>query len=185
MNFIVYIISLIILLGCAYLVFRVIVRRDYIQKKRTTWISIFLETFIFALHANLAYLFIPAKWPALPILPTNKIILVVGLFFFITGVLITLFGMINLGLKTIFGLGAKKIYKSGLYRFSRNPQILAYGLALLGIVVLWPSWFAFFWFVSYSIIAHMMVTTEEEYLASLHDNTYKNYCIQVPRYLFK
>lgn len=185
MHWFVYFVSLFVLIGFSYLVFRIIVRRDYKYRKKTTWISVFLETFVFALHANLAYLFIPAKWPALPSLPTNKLILFIGLLLFITGLLITLIGMASLGLKTIFGWGADRVKHSGIYRLSRNPQILAYGLALIGIAVLWPSWYAVGWLLSYGVIAHMMVLTEEEYLSQLHGNTYKKYCTEVPRYLIR
>ena len=45
------------LLIMAFVVFRIIVRRDYLKKGKLGWMAVSLETLIFALHANFSYFF--------------------------------------------------------------------------------------------------------------------------------
>lgn len=175
----------ILLLLFSYVVFRVFVRGDYLQKGKTTWITITLETLVFALHANFSYIFIPAKWPALPAMSLGSVQNIIALALFCLGIISTLMAMINLGYNRVFGHGDDQLRQSGFYRFSRNPQLLTYGLALVGVALFWPSWYALPWIIIYILIAHMMVITEEEYLHKLHGERYEHYCKQVPRYMIK
>ena len=182
MKNIIYFIGAFLLIVFAVVVFRVFVHRDYQRKGRTTWLSIFLETLIFALHANFSYIFLPVGWPGLPALPENPYHLAVGLTLIAVGLVIVISAMIGLGLKKVFGLGADEIRKSGLYRFSRNPQLVAYGLVIIGFASLYLSWYSLGWVLLYGIIAHIMVLTEEEYLRKLHGEKYEQYCQCVPRW---
>jgi protein-S-isoprenylcysteine O-methyltransferase Ste14 len=56
-------------------------------------------------------------------------------------------------------------------------------LVVIGVVVLWPSWYALGWVVLYGIVVHLMVLTEEEHLRAVHGEEYERYCSRVPRYL--
>jgi protein-S-isoprenylcysteine O-methyltransferase Ste14 len=183
MKIIIYLISSLLFLLFAFLVFRVLLRRDYQNKGRTTWFTIILETLVFALHANFSYLFIPAVWPAWPTLSENSFQQTMGLILIVFGIILTLAAMASLGYKRLFGQGSDAIAQSGFYRFTRNPQIIFYGLVVIGIAVLWPSWYAVFWIILYGLIAHMMIITEEEYLLTMHGENYQVYCKKVPRYI--
>jgi protein-S-isoprenylcysteine O-methyltransferase Ste14 len=183
MKFFIYIIFAILLLGLSFFVFRVLVRKDYQNKGRTTWITIILETLIFALHANFSYLFIPAVWPHFPALPSNNLQLSIGSSLICIGIITTLIAMISLGFKRLFGQESDSIKQSGFYRFTRNPQLLTYGIAVIGFALLWPSWYSFSWIFLYGLIAHMMIITEEEYLHKMHGDAYEQYCKRVPRYI--
>jgi cytochrome c oxidase assembly factor CtaG len=55
----------------AYIVFRVIIKKDYKRRLRLSPISYLLEIIVFAFHANLFYLAIPAKWPYLTQIPED------------------------------------------------------------------------------------------------------------------
>ena len=61
-----YLVFAFLLLLFAYVVFRVIVRADYLRKGKLSFISIILETLMFALHANFMYVYIPVRWPQFP-----------------------------------------------------------------------------------------------------------------------
>jgi protein-S-isoprenylcysteine O-methyltransferase Ste14 len=89
----------------------------------------------------------------------------------------------NLGFKTAIGDHPGQLHRAGPYRWSRNPQLLFYGILLLGYVILYPSWQALAWIVLYGGIAHIMVLTEEEHLGAQFKDEYQNYCRQVPRYI--
>jgi protein-S-isoprenylcysteine O-methyltransferase Ste14 len=184
MQILLFLIGSVLLLLFSYIVFRVLLRNDYLIKGRTTWITITLETLVFALHANFSYIFIPAKWPDLPLMSLTTIQNFIAFSLFWIGIITTVMAMINLGYKRVFGYGDDQLRQTGFYRFSRNPQILTYGLALVGVGLFWPSWYALAWILLYVPIAHLMVITEEEYMTKLHGEKYEQYCRQVPRYLF-
>jgi protein-S-isoprenylcysteine O-methyltransferase Ste14 len=54
---------------------------------------------------------------------------------------------------------------------------------VIGIALLWPSWYALGWVALGAVIAHMMVLTEEEHLRRTLGESYLAYCQNVPRYV--
>jgi len=169
-----------------FLVFRVFVRRDYEHKGELSKLSITLEFLIFALHTNLCYTFLPVKWPLLPALPENKILLGFGFGLIAVGLVMTLWAMSGLGFEKAMGHDQKKGLKhSGFYQHVRNPQIVFYGILLIGLTFLWPSLYALGWLLVYAAIAHMMVRTEEEHLLRIYRDEYREYCEEVGRYFPK
>jgi protein-S-isoprenylcysteine O-methyltransferase Ste14 len=183
MDIAVYFVAAFLLLILAFIIFRVCVRRDYQRKGRLTWFSTSLEVLIFAVHANFSYIYIPAKWPALPLLPENPFHLAAGLTVSIIGLIGVVFGMTGLGFRRAFGQEVGELKQSGFYGLTRNPQILAYGFVVVGFAVLWPSWYSLGWVVLYAVIAQMMVLTEEEHLRKIGGEAYERYCERVPRYI--
>ena len=89
------------------------------------------------------------------------------------------------GLRRAFGLETQEFISTGLYRITRNPQILGGYLLVIGVAVQWPSWYAVVWIVLYGVIGHWMILSEEEHLQKVFGNEYTLYCEQVPRYLLK
>jgi protein-S-isoprenylcysteine O-methyltransferase Ste14 len=164
-------------------VFHVVVKRDYLEKGRLTLVSILLEFLVFAFHANLPYLYIPASWPWLPPLEQHPIMNTAGIFLMLNGMIGVVTAMSNLGLRATIGQPKERFHCEGLYRWSRNPQIITYGLVVLGFALLWPSFFSVLWVMLYGIVSHIMVCTEEEYLEKTYGFEYENYCEKVPRYL--
>lgn len=183
MHILSYLAAILFVLACAYLTFRVVVRRDYAQKGRLGWFAALLETAIFALHGNFSYLYLPVAWPALPPLPENIWLGVVGLLLFVIGLVGVVAGMTGLGLGRAFGQEVDQVKRSGLYSKTRNPQIVAYGLVVLGWAVPWLSWCALGWVLLYGAIAHLMIITEEEHLRAVGGEAYVRYCEAVPRYI--
>ena len=91
--------------------------------------------------------------------------------------------MIALGARQTLGQQTETLYRSGLYQYTRNPQIVAYGFAIIGAAILWPSVYGLGWVLIYGAIAHMMVLTEEEHLKRTFGTQYEHYCREVTRYL--
>ncbi len=175
-----YFISAFLLLLFGFVTFRVLVRRDYLKRGRLTPLSVFLEYAVFFLWGSLAYLDLlsaPSISRVGPILRLIAWVLIIG------GVGITLFAMARLGIRRIHGLDSKVLEASGLYGVTRNPQIVASGLAVVGYALYWPSWHTAGWAALYLAICHMMVLTEEEHLRSVFGEQYARYCARVPRYL--
>jgi len=175
--------GILITFAAAWLIFRVFVRRDYLQKGSLSGFSTFLEFLIFGGHANLPYLYFDVPWPQLPPLPENSSQLILGLVIGSLGLLATLGFMSHLGFGTAVGKKPSGLRQTGPYRWSRNPQLLTYGLLLLGCLILYPSWQAAAWLILYGGISHLMVITEEEHLGNLFGEDYQNYSSQVPRYI--
>lgn len=175
-----YLLSAFIILFAAFLIFRKVVRRDYYRKGRLTPISTLLEILVFFLFSASAYIFVPSDWPAVHVSP---IPMTIGWIFITIGLAIMSIAMGGLGLRRSLGQEVNVLKQGGLYRITRNPQILGWGLALIGLVVLWPSWYVLGWLIQYAIITHMMALTEEEHLHAIHGNDYAQYCRRVPRYL--
>jgi protein-S-isoprenylcysteine O-methyltransferase Ste14 len=142
-----------------------------------------LEFIVFAGHANLSYLNLSVPWPQFPELEPHPLLNTIGGILIFIGLIGVLAGMFRLGFGATMGQGKGSVFKKGLYRWSRNPQLVAYGIILLGWLALFPSWGGLLWFLAYLPAAHFMAVTEEEYLANQHDADFTRYCQEVPRYL--
>lgn len=176
-----YLVSAFILILFSYITFRVIVKKDYSKKRRLTFISYSLELLIFALHANFMYLFLPVKWPNIPHFPENIILRIISIVFIIIGFIIVAISMFGLGYGRTMGQDKQLLKTKGLYKYSRNPQLIGYGMILVAFVLLYLSWFSLGWFIIYLIIAYFMIKTEEEFLTSNYVKEYQKYCDEVPR----
>ncbi len=172
--------SIVVLLG--YITFGIFVRKDYEREGKLSSFSSFLEFLIFAGHANLAYVFLPVKWPAFPTFPENIFQAIFGLLLLLLGLVFTLWAMSGLGFQKAFGQDQVGLNRQGFYQYTRNPQIVAYTLVIIGLATMWFSIYAVGWVFVYFLIAHMMVRTEEEHLLRLFPNEYERYCRVVPRY---
>ena len=176
-----YIIIAVLFLLFSYVVFRMIVRRDYKKRMKLTPISYILEFLVFAVHANSIYLILPDQWPQLPPFPEDLILKTVSIVLFSIGVLILFISYFSLGNKPSLGMDKNKLKTDGIYKYSRNPQLVGYGLMLLAFTILFFSWLMLFWFFQYLIISFFMIKSEEEFLVQRYDDAYRDYCKKVPR----
>ena len=169
----------------AYLVFRKIVRRDYLRYGRLTRFSSALQLFVFLALICFPYVFAPDPWPWFWRLDQNPntLLATLGLIFIILGLVFAFGAMFWFGLRRAFGLEVVGLQRSGPYRLSRNPQLLGGYLLFLGVAMQWPSWYALGWILLYGHISHMMILTEEDHLLALFGEEYRRYCQEVPRYL--
>jgi len=176
-----YLVCSLIFLLISFLVFRVIVRNDYLKKSKLSPVSYSLEAIVFVVHANLMYLFIPVTWPHLPSLPGNLTLKLFFLVMLILGLAILTIAWFGLGTRRSFGQDKNKLNTSGIYKYSRNPQLVGYGIILLGFALLFISWYSFSWLVQYIIISYFMIRSEEEFLNLTYGEEYEKYCSAVPR----
>jgi protein-S-isoprenylcysteine O-methyltransferase Ste14 len=179
-----YLVSALLLLVTAFVVFRILVRRDYRLKGRPTPFTIFLELVVWGMIVCFPSIYNPQDWWLFWFAdaPVHPIIRFLGIIITTTGIAVMVVSMISLGFGTTFGQKHASLRRSGLYRFSRNPQIVGFWLMAAGVVLLWPSWHAVGWLLIIAIISHMMVMTEEEHLLRQLGGEYEQYCEQVPRY---
>ena len=162
----VYLISALFLLVTAYVVFRRVVRRDYLRRGHLTRLSSLLQLLVFVGLMSFPYLFNPPEWPWFWRLegPAGSQLRRLGLVLIVLGLVIAFGTMAWFGMRRALGLEVNALIQSGPYRVTRNPQIVGGSLLVIGSTVLWPSWYALGWMVLYVIVAHTMVLTEEEHL---------------------
>ena len=164
-----------------YIVFRVKVKKDYKNGQKLSTLSSVLEVLAFAGHANSLYLIIPTKWPYLPPIPENQIIRIIFTIMIGIGIIILLVSWFKLGTKTSLGVDKNKLQTDGIYKYSRNPQLIGYGIILASFALICFSYLSIIWFLLYLITTYFMVKTEEEFMLRKYKEEYKDYCRQVPR----
>lgn len=177
-----------LLLLCAgYVVFRLIVRKEYRLLGRLRRRSSYLQLVVFAGLMCLPYLYNPPDWPWFWMLngPTSLQQQIVGLVIILFGFVVAFGTMGWFGVQRAFGFQAEGLICTGPYRITRNPQILGGYLLVIGVTVQWPSWYSVIWIGLYGLIGHWMVMTEEEQLQRIFGETYEGYCRQTPRYIFR
>jgi protein-S-isoprenylcysteine O-methyltransferase Ste14 len=167
-------------LAVAFVVFRVVVRREYLRAGRLTPLSTLLEWLAIGSWVWFCWVNRPSDWPAVHVGPALQ---VVGWVLFIGGWAVALAGMLRLGLRRTHGLQVNALRQTGLYRLTRNPQIVAFLTAIAGYVVLWPTWRHVGTLVLLVVVCHMMIMTEEEHLRDVFGDEYERYCQRVPRYV--
>lgn len=172
-------IASVLLLVVAVLIFRR-VRNDYQTRGKLTPFASFLEVLIFFLHGSSSYVFLDST---LAHVNTRSLLFAVAVFCMFVGVGFTLTAMTRLGMRQSVGGEVTGLRESGFYRYTRNPQIVAYALVVIGYALLWPSWLGLLWVGVYAAIAHIMVRTEEEHLRKAYGEAYESYCARTPRYV--
>ena len=175
-----YFVRALLLLLLAFVTFRILVRQDYLRRGRLSPLSVFLEYAVFFGWAYFTYL----DWSAAaPISAAGPVLRPIAWTLITLGLGATLIAMARLGIRRMHGLDSCELEASGLYRLSRNPQIVGSSLAVLGYALYWPSWHTGGWLVLYLVICHLMVLTEEEHLRRVFGEDYERYCERVPRYV--
>lgn len=180
-----YIFLALLLLMVAYLVFRIIVRRDYAAQGRLSTFSSLLQLAVLLAFFSFPYLYNPPDWAlfwkASPTAPPG--LHLVGFILISTGMLCSFGTMAWFGIRRAFGIQVKGLKKEGPYRITRNPQLVGGYFMVLGPFLQWPSLYALGWILMFAIIAHWMIIAEEEHLHRIFGKEYEKYCSEVPRYL--
>lgn len=92
-----YLISASLLLSASCIVFRIILRQDYLHNRRVSFIPLMLELLVCGLYCNFPYLYLPFDWPELPTLPDSAARRILSLISITVGLTITLIGIASLG----------------------------------------------------------------------------------------
>jgi len=175
-----YFLSAFLLLGATLIVFRAFVRHDYLTRGRLTPFSTVLEWVVFFAWGWFTWV----DWPrAFPPADVSSLVATLGWIGLAVGMSGLFLGIAYLGFTRSNGLAVDVLRRSGPYRLSRNPQVVACTVAVIGYALLWPSWHTLGWVTLYAAMVHTMVLTEEEHLADVFGPAYARYRARVPRYL--
>ncbi len=175
-----YTIAALLLLAAAFGTFRLFIRRQYRRGGRLRPPAAFLEIMVFFLWGAFTWIDQPSDWPPSYVNPTVRFI---GWALVVAGLAVMLAAMAWLGFRRSLGLEVNVLVRAGPYRWTRNPQVVACAVAVVGYALLWLSWHTTGWVVLYAAMAHMMVLTEEEHLRNVYGEAYVRYRDRVARYL--
>jgi protein-S-isoprenylcysteine O-methyltransferase Ste14 len=166
------------LVAAAFFVFAR-VRLDYRAHGRLSRPIAILQTGFFCVYALFSYAFLDSR---LSHVNTVGLLFPVALVLMIIGFLMVVFSMPFLGRQS-FGGEVSSLRTSGLYQYSRNPQLVGGFFFIVGYAMLWPSWTGALWASIWLVIAHLMVRGEEAHLENVFGDEYRDYCARTPRYL--
>jgi protein-S-isoprenylcysteine O-methyltransferase Ste14 len=167
-----------VLLATAFIVFAK-VKSDYQLRGRLSRPIAILQTGYFCVYALCSYVFLDSR---LSHISAKGNLFFLAVVFMVIGLLMVAFSMPFLGRRS-FGVEVGGLRKNGLYRYSRNPQLVGGFIFIVGYAMLWPSWIGMLWASMWVIIAHLMVRGEEAHLESVFGEEYRDYCERTPRYL--
>jgi len=175
-----YLIVTIGLIVAAFVVFRVFVRNDYKRKGRLSPFSCFLQFFLFFLHALSSYVYID---PYFTKIDAQSPYFIPAVTCIAIGLVLLVISMIQLGLGDTVGTRMSGLRQSGLYRYTRNPGLVASIPLYIGFVLLWPAWTGIIWIGVLWVMFYIMVLTEEEHLKNIFGDEYESYCKKTPRFI--
>jgi protein-S-isoprenylcysteine O-methyltransferase Ste14 len=176
----IYLMTLIPLLLGSWMLYRTYLKMEYKRNQSLSAIPSIVQAALFFAWGGYPAIYLKKDWPITYVSPISRLIGQIGLGL---GLLIIVGGMVYLGIRRSFGMNVPRLHQSGVYKFSRNPQVMGCFLYIISFILLWPSWYAIGWGASLAIILHIMVKTEETHLKKVHGVDYLDYCKMVPRYI--
>jgi protein-S-isoprenylcysteine O-methyltransferase Ste14 len=166
------------LLAAAFFVFAR-VRSDYQTLGRLSRPVAILQVAYFCAYAFASYAFLDSRPSQVN---TAGLLFPLACVLMTIGFLLVAFSMPFLGQRS-FGREVGSLRTGGLYRYSRNPQLVGGFVFIVGYAMLWPSWQGALWASLWLVIAHLMVRGEEAHLETVFGDDYRDYCGRTPRYL--
>jgi protein-S-isoprenylcysteine O-methyltransferase Ste14 len=155
------------------------VRSDYQSRGRLSTPIAVLQVAYFCGYALSSYAFLDSR---LSHIGARGILLALAIVLMICGLAAVALSMPFLGRRS-FGSKVGSLRTTGIYHYSRNPQLVGSFLFILGYAMLWPSWLGAAWAAVWIWIARLMVKAEEAHLEATFGDEYRRYCWRTPRYV--
>ena len=173
-----------IISGLLFLVFSPLalwwLRREYKQHGKLTWFGSLVHVVMYAFHGMFCGTLALGASGSIPMGELAWL----GILLMIIGLVVTVVAMdLFHTLSRWVGNNTPGLQTKRLYRYSRNPQFVGYGLFILGFFVVWWNSIAWIGLLTYAALAYAVTLVEEEHLIRTYGESYREYCQQVPRYL--
>jgi protein-S-isoprenylcysteine O-methyltransferase Ste14 len=171
--------------GLLFLVFSPLclswLRREYKQQGKLSGFGSLLHVVMYGFHGMFCG---TLAWGAESTVPPIGTLAWLGLPLMVVGAGVTFYAM-DLFQKFSRWLGCDTpgLQTNKLYRYSRNPQFVGYGLFILGFFLAWWNSLAWVGLLAYAALVYVVTLVEEEHLIRTYGESYREYCQQVPRYL--
>ncbi len=157
------------------------IRADHRRLGRRSKQTAALVWIVWLLHGALTfYAAAESLWP-LPLGgrvlgPPGAALLVLGTGIFVAGI------VSFRSWKRLSGLEKDELVRSGIYRWSRNPQNVGWGLMLLGAALLGGSGAALLLVVVFWVSFRLYLVVEERHLARTYAGKYRHYQARTARF---
>ena len=138
--------------------------------------------FVYLIYTALAACVAWARiWP-LPL--DGDLALASGGVILLAGFSIVMAGMAEFGsVRKMSGRECPGLIRTGIYRFTRNPQNVGWGISLLGIALMGRSGLALLFSAIFFIAFRLYAPIEERYLEGLFGEEWRSYEQSVPRFI--
>ncbi len=154
-------------------------RREYKQHGKLTWFGSLIHVVMYAFHGMFCGTLALGASGSIPMGELAWL----GILLMVTGLIITVAAMdLFRKFSRWVGNNTPGLQTKNLYRYSRNPQFVGYGLFILGFFVIWWNSLAWLGLLAYAALAYAVTLVEEEHLIRTYGESYREYCQQVPRY---
>jgi protein-S-isoprenylcysteine O-methyltransferase Ste14 len=120
-------------------------------------------------------------WP-LPL--ERELAVALGAVILLAGFSVVMAGMAEFGsVRRASGRECPGLVRSGIYRFTRNPQNVGWGVGLLGIALMGRSGLALLFGAIFFLAFRLYAPIEERYLEGLFGEEWRSYEQSVPRFI--
>ena len=146
--------------------------------------SVFIACCVWSVYIMLSILNFYCAWHSVwPFNLDNIILSVAGILIVIIGGVLYVAGIVTFGsLRRASGLLNDQLITKGIYRFSRNPQLLGWGFVISGVSLIGESGLALLISFLYWVACHCQVLIEERHLKKVFGDEYKLYIARTHRY---
>jgi len=165
------------LLAGAFFVFAR-VKSDYQNRGKLSRQVATLQVAYFCIYALSSYVLLDAR---LSQVNTDGVFFPFAIVLMLLGFLMVVLSMPFLGIRS-FGGVVGRLKTNGIYRCSRNPQLVGGFLFIIGYAMLWPNWEGALWACLWLVISYLMVRAEESHLECIFGDEYRDYCKRTHRY---
>jgi protein-S-isoprenylcysteine O-methyltransferase Ste14 len=110
----------------------------------------------------------------------------IGVAFCTAGLALLLLSMLSFSKSFRVGIDADhpdQLVTTGVFRLTRNPIYVAFGLVLLGQFLLFSNWIMLLYLFAATWLFHRQVVREESFLRAYYGQEYLEYCKRVRRYI--
>lgn len=158
------------------------VGQDYERKRRLSRWSSALVWVLYLTHAGLTVS--ASLRPSRPLPLDRKTAGALGTSVAIFGMVLSASAIREFrSFRQMSALKTGRLVKSGPYSYSRNPQVVGWGLALLGAAIAGRSSKALMLVGFYALIHRLHAPTEERHLERTFGNEYRRYLTETPRFV--
>lgn len=154
-------------------------RRDYRRHGRTTKVGVFLLLAAWFMPMSVLGFAVPLF--SQPERPAQFI----GYGLMVLALVLTLIPLRRFSSRMVVGWDADRLVTSGAYRWSRNPQYVAFVPFALGYAMTGRSILAYIGVALFLLVVHLTMLVEEEHLERVFGDAYRRYRQATPRYLFR
>lgn len=156
--------------------------QDYHTFGKLSWVGGLLHVLLFTVHGVFMAICLWGGWNYRPF--TWNFISYLGLFIASGGFMLTIAAMnFFRTMRKHIGTHPGNLDTTGLYAWSRNPQLIGYGVFLGGLSLIWYNQWIWAGLAAYALVAYAEAIIEEEHLIRLYGKEYKDYIQKVPRFL--